>query len=287
MAQAGPYLLPATGRISSDDKRHRGGGKPVRSGGVTPKWGLVLWIEHEGLVILYDTGLGPALMMSGLGPLLAVRGGESLAVWRHIGSFDVHHMEDQDGGLKEVGSPFGGRVAYESRGKDFNFVDVYATPWPRVHLLAPIPLVPSFEDPAPVRPGGHVGDGRAARPRDRGLGAITRDRRRPLGRQRLRPCRLGQHPLAGAAGHDTARDLPAGRAAPGPSGAAVPPEHFGFPGQPAPASCGRRPLHRRQGPQGFGGAPEGAPDAALLRPALEILGSVRLTPRAPGKTGQP
>ncbi|MFH1035787.1 MAG: MBL fold metallo-hydrolase [Pseudomonadota bacterium] len=141
--------------------------------GLTPEWGLALWIEHQGQAILYDTGQGASLLanlkaleldpqrltgvvishghhdhIGGLGPLLYARGGQPLDVWCHIGAFDAHYLE-KDGDLKDIGAPLGGRAAYEDRGAVFNFVDVYALPWPGVHLLAPIPRRTSFEGPAP------------------------------------------------------------------------------------------------------------------------------------------
>lgn len=141
--------------------------------GLEPEWGLALWIEHQGQAILYDTGQGATLManlaalgldparlagvvishghldhIGGLGPLLAARSGQPLAVWCHIGSFDAHYKEEDDG-LKDIGPPLGGRAAYEDRGAQFNFVDVYAQPWPGLHLLAPVPRRTSFEQPPP------------------------------------------------------------------------------------------------------------------------------------------
>lgn len=141
--------------------------------GLTPEWGLALWIEHHGQAILYDTGQGPALLpnlaalgldparltavvishghldhMGGLGPLLQARGGEPLAVWCHVGVFEAHYKQE-GGGLKDIGPPLGGRAPYEDLGADFHFVDVYAHPWPGMHLLAPIPRTVSYEEPAP------------------------------------------------------------------------------------------------------------------------------------------
>ncbi|MBI5523284.1 MAG: MBL fold metallo-hydrolase [Desulfarculus sp.] len=142
--------------------------------GLTPEWGLALWIEHQDQAILYDTGMGPALLpnlaalgldparlaavvishghldhMGGLGPLLQARGGEPLPVWCHVGTFEAHYKQEADGSLKDIGPPLGGRAPYEDLGAHFKFVDVYAHPWPGVHLLAPIPRVVSHEEPAP------------------------------------------------------------------------------------------------------------------------------------------
>jgi 7,8-dihydropterin-6-yl-methyl-4-(beta-D-ribofuranosyl)aminobenzene 5'-phosphate synthase len=141
--------------------------------GLTPEWGLALWVEHGGEAILYDTGQGATLManlaalnldperlaavvishghhdhIGGLGPLLAARGNRPLAVWCHVGTFDAHFLEEPEG-LKDIGPPLGGRAAYEDRGAEFHFVDVYAHPWPGLHLLAPIPRRTSFEEPPP------------------------------------------------------------------------------------------------------------------------------------------
>lgn len=133
--------------------------------------GLSVWIEHEGFNILYDTGMGRALLPNleslgldpnlldalvlshghydhtgGLEALLGMRQ-EPLPVYCHLGVF-APHLAEHLGQRREVGPPLT-RVAYEALGARFTFVDRWASPWPGITLLADIPRVTSFEVPAP------------------------------------------------------------------------------------------------------------------------------------------
>ncbi len=134
--------------------------------------GLSLWLEHEGLNILYDTGMGRALLPNleslkldpnrldalvlshghydhtgGLEALLGARR-EPLPVYCHLAVFAPHLSQNPEGLRREVGPPLT-RMAYESLGARFTFVDRWAGPWPGVTLLADIPRVTAFEVPAP------------------------------------------------------------------------------------------------------------------------------------------
>lgn len=133
--------------------------------------GLSMWLEHGGANILYDTGMGRALLPNletleldpglldavvlshghydhtgGLEALLGARQ-EPLPVYCHPAVFDPH-LADHQGRRREVGPPLA-RPAYEALGARFNFVDRWASPWPGVTLLADIPRVTGFEVPAP------------------------------------------------------------------------------------------------------------------------------------------
>lgn len=133
--------------------------------------GLSLWLEHQGLNILYDTGMGRALLPNletlgldpnlldalvlshghydhtgGLEALLGARQ-EPLPVYCHLAVF-APHLADHLGQRREAGPPLT-RMAYETLGARFNFVERWARPWPGVTLLADIPRVTAYEVPAP------------------------------------------------------------------------------------------------------------------------------------------
>ncbi|MCB2192741.1 MAG: MBL fold metallo-hydrolase [Deltaproteobacteria bacterium] len=134
--------------------------------------GLSLWVEHQGHNILYDTGMGRALLPNleslgldpnrlealvlshghydhtgGLEALLGARK-EALPVYCHAGVFDPH-LADHQGQRREVGPPLT-QMAYESLGARFNFVERWADPWPGITLLADIPRQTDYEVPAPA-----------------------------------------------------------------------------------------------------------------------------------------
>ncbi len=136
--------------------------------GLQAEWGLALWLEHDGHVLLLDTGLGPALLPNlaalglpaariegvilshghhdhtgGLAALLQTIGGRP--VWCHPGVFETHYKQDPDGSLTDIGPPLGSRAAYEKLGADFHLVTGPVEPWPGVHLIAPIPRLTAFE----------------------------------------------------------------------------------------------------------------------------------------------
>ncbi|MFH2126701.1 MAG: MBL fold metallo-hydrolase [Pseudomonadota bacterium] len=134
--------------------------------------GLSVWLEHRGKNILYDTGMGRALLPNlktldldpgrldalvlshghydhtgGIEALLGART-ESLPVYCHLGVF-APHLADHQGQRREVGPPLT-RMAYETLGARFTFVDRWAEPWPGITLLADIPRLTDFEVPAPA-----------------------------------------------------------------------------------------------------------------------------------------
>jgi 7,8-dihydropterin-6-yl-methyl-4-(beta-D-ribofuranosyl)aminobenzene 5'-phosphate synthase len=135
--------------------------------------GLSIWVEHQGANILYDTGMGQALLpnlraleldpaaldgvvvshghydhIGGLEGLLAARE-EPLAVWCHPQVFACHLARHQPGEpAREVGPPLS-RGAYEALGARFHFIQEPAKPWPGFTLLAPIPRRTGFEGPMP------------------------------------------------------------------------------------------------------------------------------------------
>lgn len=133
--------------------------------------GLSMWLEHGGVNILYDTGMGRALLPNlealgldpnlldavvlshghydhtgGLEALLGARR-EPLPVYCHLAVF-APHLADHLGQRREVGPPLT-RMAYETLGARFNFVERWAGPWPGITLLAEIPRVTAYEVPAP------------------------------------------------------------------------------------------------------------------------------------------
>ncbi len=136
--------------------------------GLQAEWGLALWLERDGHVVLLDTGMGPALLPNlaalglpasriegvilshghhdhtgGLAALLQTIGGRP--VWCHPGVFETHWKRNSDGSLSDIGLPLGSRAAYEKLGAEFHLVTTPAEPWPGVHLIAPIPRLTAFE----------------------------------------------------------------------------------------------------------------------------------------------
>ncbi len=135
--------------------------------------GLSVWLEHQGLNILYDTGQGQALghnlraleldpndldglvlshghydHVGGLEALLGMRR-EPIDVWCHAGVFGCHLAQLGEGApLREIG-PSLPQVGFERLGAVFHFVEGSAEPWPGITLLAPIPRQTSFEVPSP------------------------------------------------------------------------------------------------------------------------------------------
>lgn len=141
--------------------------------GLIHEWGLSLWIEHQGRVLLLDTGAGQALMPNlkslglaperieavilshghfdhsgGLAELLKTIGPRP--VWCHPAAFEVHLKREEDGSYRDIGLPLGGRAAYEALGAEFNLVTGHVQPWPGAHLIAPVPRITAFEGPAPT-----------------------------------------------------------------------------------------------------------------------------------------
>ena len=133
--------------------------------------GLSLWLEHEGRVILYDTGGGKALMPNlaalgldparpealilshghndhtgGLADLLDLRQAQGLdtPVWCHPDVF-APHFRQTDKDASDAGPPLGGQAAYEEKGAVFHFVSSPVSPWPGVTILASIPRETDFE----------------------------------------------------------------------------------------------------------------------------------------------
>jgi 7,8-dihydropterin-6-yl-methyl-4-(beta-D-ribofuranosyl)aminobenzene 5'-phosphate synthase len=134
--------------------------------------GLCMWLEHGGRNILYDTGMGRALLPNlktleldpnrldalvlshghydhtgGLEALLRERN-EPLPVCCHAEAFAPHLSENQ-GKRREVGPPLT-QVAYEALGARFHLVERHAEPWPGITLLTDIPRRTGYEVPAPA-----------------------------------------------------------------------------------------------------------------------------------------
>jgi len=135
--------------------------------------GLSVWVEHQGLNILYDTGMGQALghnlevleldpndldgvvishghydHVGGLEALLRMRS-KPVDVWCHPNVFGCHLAQlGEDAPLREIG-PSLPLVGYERLGAVFHMVEGSAEPWPGITLLAPIARQTSFEVPSP------------------------------------------------------------------------------------------------------------------------------------------
>ncbi|MCB2226994.1 MAG: MBL fold metallo-hydrolase [Desulfarculaceae bacterium] len=133
--------------------------------------GLSMWVEHQGRNILYDTGMGQALINNlkvlgldpgeldgvvishghydhagGLEALLRERS-EPIGVWCHQNVFGCHMSQHLPGDtLREIGPPLP-QAGYEALGARFHFVDGPMEPWPGVMLLAPIARQTGFEGP--------------------------------------------------------------------------------------------------------------------------------------------
>lgn len=145
----------------------------VAFGPLMGEHGLSLWLQHEGLNILYDTGAGRALMPNlkelkldpatldavvlshghfdhtgGLSALLLARS-QPLPIYCHPAVFarHLHHLDDDT--LMEIGPPLGPQTEYEDLGARFHMITEPVSPWPGITLLAPIPRVTEFEGPAP------------------------------------------------------------------------------------------------------------------------------------------
>ena len=141
----------------------------VAFGPLLGEHGLSLWLEHEGLNILYDTSPGRALMPNlgqlgldpkvldavvlshghfdhtgGLPDVLSARS-EPLPVWCHPAVFNPHVHQLDNGTLMNIGPPLGPQSAYEKLGAHFHMVTEPVSPWPGITLLAPIPRVTEFE----------------------------------------------------------------------------------------------------------------------------------------------
>ncbi|MCF8034819.1 MAG: MBL fold metallo-hydrolase [Desulfarculaceae bacterium] len=133
--------------------------------------GLSMWVEHQGVNILYDTGMGQALLanlavleldpdnldavvishghydhMGGLEALLQARS-KAVDVWCHPNVFGCHlaQLLPTDP-MREIGPPLA-QSGYEALGARFHFVEKPVEPWPGITLLAPIPRQTSFEGP--------------------------------------------------------------------------------------------------------------------------------------------
>ena len=145
--------------------------------------GLSLWVEHQGRNILYDTGMGQALLPNlatlgldpeeldavvlshghydhtgGLEPLLGARR-RPLEVWCHPGAFGRHLAQSLPGEpMREIGPPMPLK-GYEVMGARPHLVSEPTEPWPGITLLAGIPRRTSFEGPSPglvIRQGDEV-----------------------------------------------------------------------------------------------------------------------------------
>lgn len=133
--------------------------------------GLSMWLEHQGLNLLYDTGRGRALLPNlealnldpasldavvlshghydhsgGLAELLKLRG-RPTPVWCHPAAFGLHLVQDQPA-PREVG-PRLSQAQYEELGAVFHWARGNSQPWPGVTLLTDIPRRTAFEAPAP------------------------------------------------------------------------------------------------------------------------------------------
>jgi len=133
--------------------------------------GLSLWLEHQGVNLLYDTGQGRALLPNlkalgldpealdavvlshghhdhsgGLEALLAART-RPTPVWCHPAAF-APHLKQEPPRPRDIGPPLS-QAGYEELGAVFHWVRGNAQPWPGLTLLAPIPRRTAFEGPAP------------------------------------------------------------------------------------------------------------------------------------------
>lgn len=131
--------------------------------------GLSLWLQHQGINLLYDTGMGQALLPNlkalelapasldavvlshghldhagGLEALLRARGGNT-EVWCHPAVF-TPHLKDDKPQPRDIG-PALSRAQYEDLGAVFHWVQSNTEPWPGITLLAPIPRRTAFEGP--------------------------------------------------------------------------------------------------------------------------------------------
>lgn len=134
--------------------------------------GLCVWLEHSGLNLLLDTGMGGAVMpnlatlgldpakldgiiishghydhIGGLEQLLKARNGKEIDVWCHSNVFGSHLLEAPDGPTN-IGAPLD-PAGYEALGARFHFLEREAKPWPGITLLAQIPRETGYEVPRP------------------------------------------------------------------------------------------------------------------------------------------
>lgn len=135
--------------------------------------GVSMWLEHQGLNLLYDTGAGFALLPNlealgldpndldglvlshghhdhtgGLAGLLNARS-EPLDIWCHPSVFGSHLVRHEGMPAREIGPPLGGQEQYEAAGARFHFIEENANPWEGITLLASIERATDFEGPAP------------------------------------------------------------------------------------------------------------------------------------------
>lgn len=133
--------------------------------------GLSIWLEHRGLNLLLDTGMGGALLpnlkelgldpndldgivishghydhIGGLEPLLKARK-EPIDIWCHANVFGSHLLESLEGPA-DIGAPLD-PAGYEALGGRFHFLEREAKPWPGITLLAQIPRETGFETTRP------------------------------------------------------------------------------------------------------------------------------------------
>ncbi len=138
--------------------------------GLATEHGLGIWVEWEGMSLLYDTGAGQGLLPNmralgldvrrvdavvlshghydhtgGLGPLLEARA-EPLDVWAHPDLFAAHLRAGPS--PVDIGPPLP-RSAYEAMGARFRWVQEPMWMGPGIGLLAPVPRVVGFEGPSP------------------------------------------------------------------------------------------------------------------------------------------
>ena len=134
--------------------------------------GLCIWLEHQGLNLLLDTGMGGALLPNlgvlgldpndldgiilshghydhagGLEALLKSRN-EPIDIWCHANAFGSHLVSRPGGQVIAIGTPLD-QAGYEALGARFHFLEHEANPWPGVTLLAQIPRETAFETPRP------------------------------------------------------------------------------------------------------------------------------------------